>query len=47
MSGFSYLQLLKLAAPETILVLTVLVVLAADLLGLRGWKCASGFSSAP
>ncbi len=36
MSGVSYLELLKLAAPETILVLTVLVVLAADLLALRG-----------
>jgi NADH-quinone oxidoreductase subunit N len=36
MSGISYLELLKLAAPETILVLTVLVVLAADLLALRG-----------
>jgi NADH-quinone oxidoreductase subunit N len=36
MSGVSYLELLKLAVPETILVLTVLVVLAADLLALRG-----------
>ena len=36
MSGISYLELLKLAAPETILVITVLVVLAADLLALRG-----------
>ncbi len=32
----NYLELLQLAAPETILVLTVLVVLAADLLALRG-----------
>ncbi|HWX20195.1 MAG TPA: NADH-quinone oxidoreductase subunit N [Candidatus Binatia bacterium] len=31
----SYLELLKLAAPETILVVTALVVLAADLLTLR------------
>lgn len=31
----NYLDLLKLAAPETIIVLTVLVVLAADLLALR------------
>ena len=31
----SYLELLKLAAPETIVVLTALVVLAADLLALR------------
>jgi NADH-quinone oxidoreductase subunit N len=31
----SYLELLKLAAPETIVVLTVLAVLAADLLALR------------
>ena len=36
MNGVSYLELLKLAAPETIVVLTVLVVLAADLLALRG-----------
>jgi NADH-quinone oxidoreductase subunit N len=36
MSGVSYLGLLKLVVPETILVLTVLVVLAADLLALRG-----------
>jgi len=36
MSGISYLELLKLAAPETILVLTVLAVLAADLAALRG-----------
>ena len=36
MSGVSYLELLKLAAPETILVLTGLVVLAADLMALRG-----------
>lgn len=32
----SYLQLLKLAAPETIVVATALVVLAADLAGMRG-----------
>jgi NADH-quinone oxidoreductase subunit N len=36
MSAVNYLELLKLAAPETILVLTVLVLLAADLLALRG-----------
>ena len=36
MSGVSYLELLRLAAPETLLVLTVLVLLAADLLALRG-----------
>jgi NADH-quinone oxidoreductase subunit N len=35
MSGVSYLELVKLAVPEIILVLTVLVVLAADLLALR------------
>src|SRR5450759_2592274 len=35
MSGVSYLELLKLAAPETIVVLTALAVLAADLLALR------------
>jgi NADH-quinone oxidoreductase subunit N len=36
MSEVSYLELLRVAVPETILVLTVLVVLAADLLALRG-----------
>ena len=36
MNQISYLELLKLAAPETIVVLTVLVVLGTDLLGLRG-----------
>jgi NADH-quinone oxidoreductase subunit N len=36
MSGVSYLELLRLAAPETIMVLTVLVVLAADLFALSG-----------
>ena len=42
MSGVSYLELLKLAAPETIVVLTVLAVLAADLWRCAGWTCASG-----
>ena len=36
MSGVNYPLLLKLAAPETIVVLTALVVLTADVLGLRG-----------
>jgi NADH-quinone oxidoreductase subunit N len=36
MNGVSYLELLKLAVPETILVLTIGVVLAVDLLALRG-----------
>jgi NADH-quinone oxidoreductase subunit N len=36
MSEVNYLELLKFAVPETIMVLTVLVVLAADLLALRG-----------
>jgi len=36
MRGVNYLELLRLAAPETIVVLTVLVVLTADLLALRG-----------
>ncbi len=36
MTAVSYLELLKLAAPETILVITVLVLLAADFLALRG-----------
>jgi NADH-quinone oxidoreductase subunit N len=35
-SGISYLELLKLAAPETILVLAVLALLGADCLVLRG-----------
>ena len=36
MSAVNYLELLQLAAPETIVVLTVLVLLAADALALRG-----------
>jgi NADH-quinone oxidoreductase subunit N len=36
MSAVNYLELLRLAAPETIVVLTVLVLLAADFLALRG-----------
>ena len=32
----NYLELLKLAAPETIVVVTALTVLAADLVALRG-----------
>lgn len=36
MSEIRYLELLKLAAPEAIVVLTVLLVLAADLFALRG-----------
>jgi NADH-quinone oxidoreductase subunit N len=35
-SAVNYLELLRLAAPETIVVLTVLVLLAADFLALRG-----------
>lgn len=35
MSGVSYTELLTLAAPETILVVTMLAVLAADLLAMR------------
>ncbi len=35
MNGVSYLELLKLAAPETIIVIAALLVLAADLLALR------------
>src|SRR5438105_1738300 len=34
--SMNYLELLKLAAPETIVVVTALVVLAADLVALRG-----------
>src|SRR5262245_55361266 len=36
MSSVNYFQLLKLAMPETIVVVTVLAVLAADLVALRG-----------
>ncbi len=36
MTGAGYLELFKLAVPETIVVLTVLAVLAADLWALRG-----------
>ena len=36
MTGAGYMELLKLVAPESIMVLTVLGVLAADLWGLRG-----------
>ena len=36
MSGVSYLELLRLAAPETILVLTALIALTADLFALSG-----------
>ena len=46
MSGMSYLELLKLAAPETIVVLTALAVLAADLSRCAGWSCAFDCSSA-
>ncbi len=37
----NYLELLKLAAPETILVVAALVVLSADLLALRGLELAT------
>ena len=36
MSGVAYLELFRLAVPETILVVTVLAVLGADLVALRG-----------
>lgn len=36
MSDVSYLEVLRLAAPEAILVLTLLALLAADFMGLRG-----------
>jgi len=36
MSGSAYLELFKLVVPETIVVLTVLAVLVADLWALRG-----------
>src|SRR5262245_44709471 len=36
MNSVNYFELLKLAMPETIIVVTVLAVLAADLIALRG-----------
>ena len=36
MSDTSYLEVLRLAAPEALLVLTLLALLAADFTGLRG-----------
>ena len=43
MNPVNYLQLLQLAAPETIVTLTVLVVLGADLTVLRGKSIATRF----
>jgi NADH-quinone oxidoreductase subunit N len=39
----SYLEVLQLAAPETVLVITVLLVLAVDLVALRGESLANRF----
>ena len=39
----SYLELLKLAAPETVIVLTALAVLVVDLVALRGLETRSRF----
>ena len=36
MNSINYLQILQLAAPETALAITVLMVLAVDLIALRG-----------
>jgi NADH-quinone oxidoreductase subunit N len=44
MNPVSYLEILKLAAPETILTLTVLAVLGADLTVLRGKSIADRFN---
>lgn len=44
MNPVSYLEILRLAAPETILTLTVLVVLGADLTVLRGKSVADRFN---
>ena len=44
MNPVNYLQILQLAAPETIVTLTVLVVLGADLTVLRGKSIAARFN---
>jgi NADH-quinone oxidoreductase subunit N len=44
MNPISYLDILKLAAPETIVAITVLVVLGADLTVLRGKSVAARFN---
>jgi len=44
MNPVNYLQILQLAAPETIVTLTVLVVLGADLTMLRGKSIATRFN---
>ena len=44
MNPVNYLQILQLAAPETIVTLTVLVVLGADLTVLRGKSVAARFN---
>jgi NADH-quinone oxidoreductase subunit N len=44
MNPVSYFQMLRLAAPETIVTLTVLVVLGADLTVLRGKSIAARFN---
>src|ERR1035437_4811586 len=44
MNPINYLQILQLAAPETIVTLTVLVVLGADLTVLRGKSVAARFN---
>ncbi len=45
MSSVNYLQILQLAAPETIVTLTVLVVLGADLTVMRGKSLAARFNA--
>src|ERR1039457_3803636 len=45
MNPVNYLRLLQLAAPETIVTLTVLVVLGADLTVLRGKSIAARFNA--
>ncbi len=45
MNPVNYLQILQLAAPETIVTLTVLVVLGADLTLLRGKSIAARFNA--
>ena len=44
MNSLSYLEILKLAAPEAIITLTVLLVLGADLTVLRGKSIAARFN---
>src|ERR1039458_7315592 len=45
MNSINYLEILQLAAPETALAITVLMVLAVDLIALRGKSIARRFGT--